>query len=514
MSFSLVEVAGANFRTDEESDALNTTFMSRLGMRKRYLPARLAIARSLAVESAPQCIPTDIDPGKSIKGDTLFGTGTTLSCWLTLIVERSGDKQLEIKGLLSLVAAHWRRGISLLDVEWQQAEGDLPKFVRRLVDVAELPTSGRRFGDASPVGGDIFTSGMVSVPVGEISEDVTTRERVLWDLNGPGGSPHSAIMGGVGSGKTRTAAAILRSIRDQASVPLIAFDFKGDLGTDAAGGGYHIDILFEANTLEPPRQPVPLNVLTLPSRDEIDVSEAALRFRESFGRLKGSRLGDRQRDALHEAASRALHRNDTCELRHIRDELVSVYEEREMKEDGAISTMREICRFPLFMPEQEATTFFQRSWIIKLPPKIAEDSRTIVVNLILDALDQHLNSMTDVLPAEDGSRGLRVLCMIDEAHQILGNKLPALSNLVRMSRSKGGAIMLISQSPDDFSGEDDDFLSEMGLVAAFSTNAPPRNAVRILGRGANLSTLQTGQCYTKQRGDQGAKKVQAWTIKN
>ena len=37
MSISLVEVAGANFRTDYDSDKLNTDFMGRLGMRKRYL---------------------------------------------------------------------------------------------------------------------------------------------------------------------------------------------------------------------------------------------------------------------------------------------------------------------------------------------------------------------------------------------------------------------------------------------------------------------------------------------
>lgn len=358
--------------------------------------------------------------------------------------------------------------------------------------------------------GTTFTTGQIAVPIGEIAEDVVTKEKVVWDLNGPGGSPHSAIMGGVGSGKTRTAVAMLRSIRQQASVPLLAFDFKGDLGTDAAGEGYHLDELFGAKVLEPPREPIPLDVLSLRSRDEIDISEAASRFRESFSRLKGSRLGDRQRTALHDAASLALGSNTTCELRHIRDALVNIYEESEMKEDGAIATMREICRFPLFEPKFDPTTFFQKSWIIKLPPNVAEDSRTIVVNLVLDALDQYLNSLVDAERGADGARGLRILCMVDEAHQVLGARLPALANLIRMSRSKGGAVMLISQSPDDFSGEDDEFLSEMGLVAAFSTNAPPRNATRILGKGANLSALQTGQCFAKRRGDQAAKRIKAW----
>ena len=511
MSISLVDVAGANFRTDEKSDDLNTKFMGRLGMRKRYLPARLAISRSLAMSSPPELLAEEDDPGKVIKGDTLFGTGTALSVWLTLIAERAGDADLDTKKLIVLVGAHWRRGLELLDREWEQADQDVAGFVKRLVEVAGLPTSGGRA--IQPTGaamGATFSSGQIDVPIGEIAEDVTTKEKVIWSLNGKGGSPHSAIMGGVGSGKTRTAVSMLRSIREQSSVPLLAFDFKGDLGTDASGGGYHIDELFEAQTLEPPRTPIPLDVLSMRSREEIDIAEAASRFRESFARLKGSRLGDKQRTALHNAASQALAVENPCELAHIRDALIAHYEEHEMKEDGAISTMVEICRFPLFEPTYDPASFFQKSWIIKLPPNVAEDSRTIVVNLVLDALDQYLNSLMDAESSADGARGLRILCMVDEAHQILGSKLPSLSNLIRMSRSKGGAIMLISQSPDDFSGEDDEFLSEMGLVAAFSTNAPPRNAARILGKGANLGALQTGQCYAKRRGDHAAKKIKAW----
>ena len=511
MSISLVEVAGANFRTDEQSDALNTAFMGRLGMRKRYLPARLAISRSLAVSAPLGLDSEELEPGKAIKGDTLFGTGTALSVWLALIIERAGEKDVDTRKLVALVGAHWRRGLTLLDKEWDQAGQDVARFVKRLVEVAELPSTGRGSQRGSgAASGATFSRGEIDVPIGEIGEDAATKEKIVWSLNGKGGSPHSAIIGGVGSGKTRTAVAMLRAIREQASVPLLAFDFKGDLGTDASGGGYHIDEMFEAKTLEPPRSPIPLDVLSLASKGDIDIAEAASRFRDSFSRLKGSRLGDRQRTALHEAASFALRGEDLCELHHIRDALTNVYADHGMKEDGTISTMEEICRFPLFQPTFSPAEFFQQSWIIKLPPNVTEDSRTIVVNLVLDALDQYLNSLVDAESSDDGARGLRILCMVDEAHQILGSKLPSLSNLIRMSRSKGGAIMLISQSPDDFSSEDDEFLSEMGLVAAFSTNAPPRNAARILGKGANLGALQTGQCFVKRRGDQVARKIKAW----
>lgn len=514
MTFNIVDVAGANFRTDEKADELNTEFMRRLGMKKRYLPARLALSRSLGLTSSPNPITSEAEWGKAIKGDTLFGTGTQLMTWVSLVVQHSPSSEYDIKLLTSNVAAHWKRGLELLDADWKQSGEDVFKFVRRLVDHAELPLSGK-FKSLEQGGGlDVFVNeGLLSVPVGEISKEANTGAELEWTLNGPGCSPHSAIMGGVGSGKTRTAVAVLKSIRKQAPLPIIAFDFKGDLATDEAGGGYHLDQLFEATVIEPPKSPVPLDVLSLRSRDDIEVSQAASRFRESFSRLKGAKLGDKQRDAVYEAAERALRSNVPCELDNFREELLNVYGEREMKEDGAIAAAREVCRFPLFVPTMPPEEFFKRSWIIKLPPHVVEESRSIVVNLVLDALDQYLNSLPDAPVAADGSRGMRIIAMVDEAHRILGSKLPSLSSLVRMSRSKGGAVMLISQSPDDFSGEEDDFLSEMGLVAAFSTNAPSRNAARILGKGANLATLSTGQAFVKRRGDGAAKKVQSWSAK-
>jgi len=512
MSITLVEVAGANFRTDYDSDKLNTEFMGRLGMSKRYLPARLAISRSLAINTPLELPPTDPEPGKTIKGDTLFGTGTALSVWLSLIVTRADNPDMNVKQLIALVGAHWRRGLARLDKEWKQSDADLARFVQRLVEVAGLPVTGGRLsvsGETDAPGAS-FSGGEIKVPLGEIGEDVATGERLFWNLNGKGGAPHTAIMGKSGSGKTVMATAMLRAIREQAAVPLLAFDFKGDLA-DFTGTKNQAALgeVFAAQVIEPPRMPIPLDVLALSQKDSFAIDEAALRFRESFSRLKDSKLGNIQRKHVHEAARRALSSKEPCELRDIRDRLLEVYQEQDTKEDGATSSMEELCRFPLFEPKMSPAEFFQKSHIIKLPPNVPQDSKTIVVNLLLDALDRYLNGLVDTDTTPDGARGLRILCMIDEAHQILSTKLPSLSRLIRMSRSKGGAIMLISQSPDDFSGEDDEFLDNMGLVAAFATNARPGTTTRILGKGANLTTLQTGQCFV--RFDKTTtRKIKAW----
>src|SRR5688500_17124866 len=100
MSISLVEVAGANFRTTRDADARNDVMMRNLGLRSRYAPARLAIARSLSLSGPPVLDSSaDDDPGKTIKGDTLFGTGADLAAWTALIVERSGKNDITRKDL-------------------------------------------------------------------------------------------------------------------------------------------------------------------------------------------------------------------------------------------------------------------------------------------------------------------------------------------------------------------------------------------------------------------------------
>jgi len=143
----------------------------------------------------------------------------------------------------------------------------------------------------------------------EIGEDVATKEKIFWSVNGKGGSPHPAIMGGSGSGKTVMAAAMLRSIREKAPVPLLAFDFKGDLaGFTGTKGQRPLGEAFDAQVIEPPRMPIPLDVLSLAQKDQFAIDEAARRFRQSFSRLKGSRLGDRQRNFVHDEPPRLARR--------------------------------------------------------------------------------------------------------------------------------------------------------------------------------------------------------------
>jgi len=504
MPFSIVELTNASYRTSRFADEQCGQLLTRLGHKVRYLPARLAISRSLGLASPPAVNSIEDDEMSSaIKGQQLFGEGADPGAWLALITQRSGKLDLSRKEFQALVAAHWHRGAQLLTDDWEEANGNLSAFVARLADLASF--SGNRSTALTGLDPSSAVAAEVVLPFGEVAEDASTGERVLFPLNAPGGSPHMAIMGGAGSGKTRTAVFMLKRLREIAEVPLLAFDFKGDLSDNLAS-------VFGADVLSPPRVPIPLDVLHVAHKDDTSLKEASAKIRESVIRVKMEKAGGLQSDALREAiltVLRAGARGGQADLLAVAKALEAEYQQRQKKPDALSSTLNELTQFRLFEPSLSPSDFFRRSWIIKLPQDSSAEMRRLVINLTLDALDRWINSLPDA-PLTDGRRGLRHLTLLDEAHVILSTRLPALSNLVRMSRSKGGVVMLVSQSPDDFDGDDEGYLDNMGLTAAFATQAKAGPTRTIFGSGVSLNDLPVGNAVCRIRTDARTRRVVAW----
>jgi hypothetical protein len=352
----------------------------------------------------------------------------------------------------------------LLTRDWEEVQGSLPRFIEKLSDLALLPEEGGRLPSVD--GKEPMITAGVTLPVGEVAEDADTQEPVAFPVNAAGGSPHIALMGGAGSGKTRTAATMLKRLRSFGALPLLAFDFKGDLAST-----YGLDVAFGGQVIAPPRAPVPLDVLAVADTD--DIAMMAVRIRESIGRVKSRAISGIQADALRDAVLQVLRTRHPATLNHISTALTVEYNRRNRRPDELTATLNDLTQFTLFEPRYSPAEFFQRSWLISLPPDIPSDVQRLVTNLTLDALDRWINNLPEALLV-DGRRSLRHVCLIDEAHLILASGLPALGNLVRMSRSKGGLIVLVSQSPNDFENEDDAFLDNVGLTVAFNTNATVR----------------------------------------
>ncbi len=492
----LATVSSASFRATREADRIGQELKDRFGLAAHYMPARLAMALSLRIPELPRTAAGEA--GRVIRGENLFGAPEFMATWVSLFIEHEARPVSTIQDLQRRVRDHWVRGARRLQEILRESDNNELEFWKRLAQLTSA--AGGSEPPSCVLQGEPLSR---SIPLGPEARDVRTGEQVVFSPCARGNSPHVAMMGGVGSGKTRTAMFMLSRLREYAQVPLVAFDFKGDLA------GSELERTFGAKVVEVPEVPIPLDVLALEQSDKTSVALAAQRLRDSLATLRGTQFGAQQRDFLATAAERALKRHVPCRLSDICDALVELYDERNRRYDGAISTLNDLCRFPLFVPTHSPAEFFRESWIVRLRQDLPDLVRSVVVTLLTDALDRWLNSLPDSALDDDGNRALRAVALIDEAHRVLGCKLPGLSNLVRLSRSKGGMILLVSQSPDDFQGEDDDFLAEMGLVIAFATNAKPGATRRVFGPECRLERLSTGEAWVRIRGE-SARRVQIW----
>lgn len=504
---NLLAVTTADFRTSKSADELNTKLMTRLGLKSRYEPARLALARSLAIpEPLPSEDSSDEEVGKAILGTQLFGKDVAL--WVSLIMEHAKTDSLDMAGLKEAVRGHWQRGIKYLFEEWQNAGEDFDRFLLHIAERAGLRSHGVKQAGTQPTS-PVFEPGVprpLLLRIGSPSVDINSREVVRWHLNGRGVSPHIALMGTLGTGKTRTGMAMIRQIHEETGCPALVFDMaKGDLAADS-----ELCRSLDATVIEAPRVPVPLDVLWIPQHSAAEVTNAAIRFRESFARISSNRPGGAQLNALREAALRALRRRTPTTIADIRDAVREVYAEVRRKDDTVTATFNDLTSWDLFGPQYSPPDFFSRSWIIDVH-EATETAQRFIVFLILDALYTYTKFLEDSPIDSAGNRALRLALAIDEARKILGYGHDSLIGLVRDSRSKGLSILLISQSPDDYDSEEDNFLENIGLAVSFRTNAMrPRALNAVLGANVDLGSLPNGVAVTKLPNRPGVLRIQAW----
>lgn len=505
MGLGVTELSTSTFWTTRAADKICRKLTERLGWKHRYVAARIAIARSLSLQDRPGELRDNEadDKATPLRGMQLFGEGAEGAAWLALITQHCGDPAMTKQTFQGWVTRHWTRGAQLLDQDWIAAGETMEGFVSRLAEHASFSGSG---AGTSPVKAAPTFAVEARIPIGEVAEDVKSGERVSFALNIAGGSPHMAIMGGVGSGKTRTAVYMLKELGRQCNVPLLAFDFKGDLAEQLAGK-------FSADVVSPPDTPVPLDVLHVEDTDDTSLKTSAARIRDSIASIKLRRPGGVQSEALREAVHAALRaglKGKKAELSDVAAALESEYADRGRKPDELTATLNELTQFRLFEPLHAPAEFFARSWIVQLPRDGSAEMRRLIINLTLDALDRWINSQPDAPTDAKGLRALRHVTMLDEAHVILSTRLPALGNLVRMSRSKGGAVMLISQSPDDFESAEDGYLDNMGMTLAFNTQARPGPTKRIFGENGVLASLQIGEAICRVRSEARTRKIISW----
>jgi DNA sulfur modification protein DndE len=509
---NLRSLDSANFKTSKRADGVNELMKSKLGLQYRYEPARLAIAHSLALlDPAPPLSDDDADDsGKVIMGKNLFGEDE-LPVWVAMLVEKTGLPYPTVEDVQEQVRRHWHRGVLLLKTEWENCGETYERFMLFLAQRAGLPAHGPNAtmarGDDGPASGGSGLAIPIMVRLGDPGTDEKTGLPANWLLNGKG-SPHVALMGGTGSGKTRLARSILGQIRVQSKVPCIIFDFKGDLASNPA---FVSEV--GATIVASPANPVPLDVLHIPDSSPTEVTNGAIRFRDSFVLIPKSRPGAVQADELRDAARAAFQKrrpDKPIEISTVRDELLALYAATSRKGNTLTATFNEMTQWKLFDPRMAPADFFGRSWIIDVH-NAPETAQRLVVFLVLDALYAYFKSLPDSTMDSQGHRALRLVLVVDEARRVLNYGQPSLISLVRESRSKGMSVFLISQSPEDFDTGEDNFLEQIGLTVCFRSNGTSPGVLKAcLGQPVDLAGLPDGVAVTRLPGLPGVTRIKAW----
>lgn len=502
------EIIQQEFRTGEAASKKNKKLVGKIGTHYRYGPARLALALSLADKRPVKFKEAEVK-GEAIRGRALFGEESDMVAWIALITQHAG-RELDKHAFVNAVAAHWERGINILSKMWEDADGNFDRFIVALAEKSGLSTKEPVEVSPVPIAGATNISspsanGSVDLHIGEFVGGDKEGEPADWSVNSPGHPPHIAVMGASGGGKTHLALQFVEDIYAQSGCTTFIFDIKGDIAEKE-----DLRRKINAEVIKYPGTPVPLDILHIGDHaDNTVIQNTAARFCDSLACVAGGR-GLVQTDRLRQTVARIIAKESKVSVSRLRTELLKQYQEENIKTDTVITALNTICDYNLFVPEFAPGDFFNRNWIFSVNAA-TEGVQKFSTLMILDALNRYFSGLPEAPVDAEDNRRIRILLAVDEAHRILGYRHEALVDIVRLSRSKGGVVVLISQSPTDYKQEKTNFLEHIGLTISYRTDAEKAAVKKVFSESVPVSRLERGTCFAKLSGqEQSVRKIKVW----
>lgn len=355
---------------------------------------------------------------------------------------------------------------------------------------------------------------------------------------------HGLVAGATGTGKTRT----LQLLAEQLSangVPVFAADIKGDLSGIAAPGVSSEKLLARTSALgqdwEPRAYPTEFYALGDDAASGVPVRATV----SGFGPLLLSRvlgLNATQESSLglvfHYADEKGLALVDLSDLRAVLTFLTSDEGKSELKDLGGLSgatagvILRELVAFSAAgadtffgEPELDVTAFLRSTaegeGLVSLleVPNVA--SRPELYSTFLMYL---LAELYEVLPEVGDLDKPKLVFFFDEAHLLFRDAskafLAAITQTVRLIRSKGVGVFFVTQTPKDVPG---DVLAQLGsrvqhALRAFTPDDATalRASVRTYPASGYdlervLQELGTGEAIVTVMDERGTPTPVAWT---
>lgn len=168
------------------------------------------------------------------------------------------------------------------------------------------------------------------------------------------------------------------------------------------------------------------------------------------------------------------------------------YEENNKSPDTLFAGIQDLAT-NIFNCDANNPSILDKSLYLNLPPALSDTLRQLVVFLLLRYFNTYFSSTNDCEPV-DHIFPLRYVIVIDEAHIYLKNKnaRKALEELLRLLRSKGVIIVMLSQGVEDYKTKDFDFASQVKLPICLNIqNKDYKSISNFVGTPSSKYKLET-----------------------
>lgn len=435
-----------------------------LGGQDDYIPARIALGRSLQTGREPEIGGTVEVPERDRRRKeiplTTLEQGHRL--YFQALLSQRHRRKVEEDEYVDTLTRHVEHGLWLIFQETEKVKGY--DYLAVLMGNGSFrPGSGKAEAEkpASPA----------AVPVlrMRIGTDKATQQPVQFDWN-VANNPHVALMGGSGAGKTYFLKHLLRELRreSQYETHFVIFDYKdGDIANDA---DFVLDT--QAEVLRVSSKPLPLNPFAGVGASDREQRSVAERLVQIVRDVEAN-IGKVQENNLYQAILSAYQTASPYpDFRDIRAELDLL----SPRPDSLTSVLRPLVDQHYFAFSNEP---IYQQWTNKTLVVDIHDieRKDLVCFFVLRQIFEELKRLGPA-PFDETTkaRQLRIVVVLDEAHNFLESKKRSsiLAKMIREVRSSGGAVVLASQSPDDYDKADFNFLElvEYPIVLKSNPSSP------------------------------------------
>jgi len=505
-----------HIRTSEENKAVVSELTRRMfpqGQSENII-SRIALAYSISKGERLNLRDIQNSQGKEYKEETLLGSYKTY--YVALICQHYGihKENADLPRYLKMHVDDGLQRLKTLFADQRSYTGldFLMEHIERGSEALEEVTV------AAVVNlNQNFTKGHFAGPLplllGHTLADAPAPIRMVLNDTRARANAHLAVAGSSGTGKTQFALDVLRQVVEGSNnqVNFLYLDFKG-LKNDDVRAMHPFFERTRTTFINAPERPFPLNPLAfIDNVNEKGRLMGISKFADIIATY-APRMGATQTQQLKDATKAAFARKKAGAYPSLADVSECLFEVTGGKADTLTEIMRSLSDYELFAaPAGTGPSFLNQNYYFSLSGDLDRSIRFTASFLAINYVYTTFMGMENAPVSADGIQALRYVLLIDEAHVLFKDRKAQelLESMLREIRSKGVAVMLLSQGIEEFNQPTFDFSSECAnaVLLELKDRQNLKPMAKFLGYndaetrllGQSMSKIQKGQAVTNAK---------------